>query len=518
MKHRSPIRTLLGLLLALCMLAQPALAATWYLDDGDLRIVANEDGQYVYQGSDTDGVADEAPVITQYDLENSTENTITLESEDGAKASVTIRDLNVETSSDKTLIDVVGDSAAEIIVKGENSLYAYTYDSSEAIVHVGDGSLTIQGDGRLEIREESHGAKLGSDEDEDFTGTIHITGNATVYTEDDGSCDGAAIGSGQDGDFLGTVRIDGNAHVTAKANDRGAGIGAGEDGDYNGTVEIGGTAYVRADGDDDSAGIGSGEDGSFSGGTIIIGDSAEVVATGSDEGPGIGAADDEPMNGTIIIRDNASVQVDGGSDAGDIGSEGTESSTGSIRIEGNASVSHRYDEDLVIGGEDVGYDSGVTIAISETATLNGVSGRNVLAGEGNVTLATDLAVEVIAEEVVVPEETFEYFRVLDENGEQLPYETAREERTLVVTVDAANASLHTVMNHLRILKGSGVDEIRFVTAGVSSTLNLSGLLAAKKDGNRVVVAHTGNVAALTVDGAEVEAEVLVAAAAQGAEA
>lgn len=415
-----------------------AFAADWYLKNGDILIEADESGQYVTQG-ESHRVADDAPVITgvMWDVQ------IKVETEGDAAAEFTIKNILVENLyqyDDRPLSTIdIGDSKAEMTVEGDNNIRNEN-EEGYAAIHVGSGELTIKGDGYLTIEADSHGAKIGSNQYEDMSGTIHITDNVGIYTaeyvDEDGysygTGDGAAIGSGEGGDFTGEIIIDGKAVVEAESNDCGAGIGTGQGdtyydeegneywgGDFRGNVTIGGNAAVYAEGNDDSAGIGSGEDGTFSGGSITIKDNAFVTAIGSKEGPGIGAADDTTLDGDIIIKDSAEVDVGGGSSAPDIGSDGgIGGDKGSISILGNAKVyalpmilfdedgDPVYDENgdpvceenpvLVIGTRyaerteneyedseteetvvEILYPFGGKIRIGSDVTLNGISGKEV---------------------------------------------------------------------------------------------------------------------------------------------
>ena len=243
-------RRLFALALALLLavsLPVSALARDWYIDDGDITISATESGQTVSQGSTSE--ADDAPVIKQRDSETATGSTITIKSTGDATANVTIKDVNISSKGDA--IDVDGKSSAKITLEGKNKIFSETGSA----LHVSSGDVTIDGDGSLEagIQDDiegsyNHNAKIGSHEDENMSGTIHITGDATVTTDDNAALnyfgDGAGIGSGEDGNMSGTIIIDGNAHVEASSNDRGAGIGSGEDGNVSGKIIIGGSETV----------------------------------------------------------------------------------------------------------------------------------------------------------------------------------------------------------------------------------------------------------------------------------
>jgi len=520
MKKRKLFLSLLTLLLTLSILTTTTFAAVWYLDDAELTVVANADGQRVYQGGDTVGVEDDNPIITQHDPYTQTSNSITLESEDNKTVKVTIKDLWIVSEffgwdwdagsvEEYSLIDVVGDSKAEITVEGENVLESY-YGYNEATIHVGAGDLTIKGDGELEINADGYGAKIGSDNEEDFTGKIHITDEVSIDTDDDGTGDGAAIGSGQRGDFTGTIRIDGNAYVDAVSNDRGAGIGAGEGydeeeemprrgGDFRGTVIIEGNAEVYAEGDDDSAGIGSGENGTFSGGSITIGGNAKVYAEGSDEGPAIGAADDTAMNGTIIIKDNAYVNTDPGDSAPDIGNEGTDKSpNGNIFIQDNARVENQHGNYLEIGGDN---SSEMGVYISGNATLNGKTLEEILSGEAEDEVLIH-SVYGVNEKPTADKKMAApvSFRVYDENNCWLPYVSKTDGDTLIVKVEGDYAKLMGEHTELMLLKAEGYKRIRMETDRTACEMELDKVLENSQPWEKIALILNGKRASLTIGG------------------
>ena len=367
MKMRRLISAIIALLLVV-NLSVTAFAAEWYLENGDITVSSGDGGQTVSQGGGA-AVADDAPVIKQRDSATATDSTITIKTTGDATANVTIEDVNIRSNGDS--IDV-GSSSANITLEGDNKIYS----ESGSGLHVSDGDVTITGSGSLEAeiggdKIYNNNAKIGSHEDEDMSGSIHITGDATVTTKrDSGSGDGAAIGSGDEGDMSGSITIDGNANVDVISHFDGAGIGSGDGGKMSGDITIGGNAQVTAasecDGagigagwrsdmsgnitigdnarvtagsNDDSAGIGAGNDGSIkSTGRIIIRDSAKVTAIGENEGAGIGAGESKEMNGLIIIQDNAQVTAIAGEQAAAIGSDDEDDMRGTILILGNARI------------------------------------------------------------------------------------------------------------------------------------------------------------------------------------
>lgn len=340
-------RRLFALALALLLavsLPVSALAATWYLENGDITISATESGQTVSQGNTSE--ADDAPVIKQRNSETATDKTIKIETTGGATADVTIENVNISSGGDA--IDV-GSSSANITLKGKNKLFS----ESKSALHVSSGDVTIDGNGSLEAEigvEDSanENAKIGSHENENMSGSIHITGDATVTTKDDRNDfyygDGAGIGSGENGEMSGSITIDENANVDAFSHEDGAGIGSGYGGGMSGNISISGSAQVTAGSGWDGAGIGSGDSGDMSG-TITIGDSAHVTAWSDIDGAGIGSGEDGDMSGNITIGDNARVTAWSDDEGAGIGSGYYGDMSGTITIGGNAQVTAGSDDD-----------------------------------------------------------------------------------------------------------------------------------------------------------------------------
>ena len=456
-------RRLFALALALLLavsLPVSALAATWYLEDGDITIRATESGQTVSQGDKHD-VKDDDTTITQRNSETATDKTIKIETTGGATADVTIEDVNIKSDGDA--IDV-GSSSANITLKGKNKLFS----ESKSALHVSSGDVTIDGDGSLEAKTKpgnrydnnnnnNNNAAIGSHADENMSGDITIGGNAKVTAE--GGYNGAGIGSGDDGEMTGDITIRDNAQVTAKTGNDGAGIGSGDDGEMTGKISIGGSAQVTAVSGNDGAGIGSGEESEMSGditigddarvtawsedrgagigsgrksdvsgsisiggnaqvtagsdkesagigagrkgsvtstGRIIIRDSAKVTAIGEDEGAGIGTGEDKKMEGTIIIQDNAQVTAIAGDSAAAIGSDDPNGMTGTIFILGNARVTTG-----ILDDDDVWFDYGtneIKYTLDENAIGNIGDGQdsNHESSEGHYVIGPDVTINGIS--------------------------------------------------------------------------------------------------------------------------
>lgn len=356
-----------------------ALAEEYDLANGNITVSADNSGQYVSQeGGVTNEKQTTETVIKQADNTAATGNTITIETSDGAKAELTIEDLNVR-SGNTSAIDVKGSSEAEITLKGDNKLE--TEDAS--VIHVSEGDVTITGDGSLYADNSIHSdhAKIGSNHSEDMSGSIHITGNAQVTTGDDrddvGRGDGAAIGSGKNGKMSGDIVIDENANVTVSSSESGAGIGSGDNGEMSGNITITDNAEVVSTSGYDGAGIGSGEDRKMSG-TITIDGNAKVTAWSEKQGAGIGAGENGGVSGTIRIGGDAKVTAGSASDGAGIGGGGDEDGHilkgGKIIICGNAEViAIGEDEGCGIGGGEDAEMRGM-ILICDNANVTAIGG------------------------------------------------------------------------------------------------------------------------------------------------
>lgn len=353
-------RLISGIIALVLIMGMPvsAFAADWYLEDGNITVSADNSGQTVSQGGGA-AVADDAPVISQRDGAAATDSTITISTSDGATANVTIEDVNI--SSDGDAIDV-GDSSANIRLEGDNKLSS----ESGSGIHVSGGDVTITGSGSLEAgskNDNNNNAAIGSHKDEDMSGSIHITGDATVTIKknDTGYGDGAGIGSGDSGEMSGSIIIDGNANVDSFSNYDGAGIGSGDGGEMSGDITIGGNAQVTAVSECDGAGIGAGWRSDMSG-NITIGDNARVTAWGDSSGAGIGSGYKGNVSGTITIGGNAQVTAGSNDNGAGIGGgeKGSITSTGRIIIRDSAKVTA------------IGEDEGTGIGPGEDKEMNGL--------------------------------------------------------------------------------------------------------------------------------------------------
>lgn len=370
----------LALLLAISLPLSVA-AQEYDLVNGDITVSANDSGQYVSQGDTQNELQTSDTVISS---SSTTDNTITISTSEGAEADITIKDLDVSTNGE-TAIDV-GSSNATIHVEGENHIDSGTTQSDASLIHVSDGSLNLTSEtgGELELtNQESDGAVIGSNKEEEFSGSITVDGDIDLSAGASlGIGDGAAIGSGAGGDFTGDVTIAGEANVDAIAQDDGAGIGSGARGEMSGSITIAGDANVAAASADEGAGIGSGKGGELSEtGTVTIRGDANVTAISGNDGAGIGSGQDNSMSGTIEILDNAIVNAGSDDYGSGIGSGYRGEMSGSITIGGNAQVTASGDHEsagIGAGARSINGSSGGmtgTIMIRDNAQVTANAGR-----------------------------------------------------------------------------------------------------------------------------------------------
>ena len=344
---------------------------------------------------------------------------------DGINAYIILKNVTIETPTDVNGIFIGKDANVVLELNGDNNITVDTISENEAKagINVAEGSLTIKGGetDSLTVKtvdvgyfsDGADGAGIGSDEGEEFKGTIIIEGGKITAESEYG----AGIGSGYDAEMSGSITISGGT-VKAVSNDDGAGIGSGNDGEFTANIDItGGDILAKSKGD--GAGIGSGDDVDMDGSIVISGGNINIK---SNDGAGIGSSDDgaitengiihiggnanveiitkdslgvgaarcEQMNGSIVITDDASVDITlkntsvksgiGASENdNDFSDEGAQFN-GSIGILEHASVNMRYDDPDTDDIPGIGIEGGSTtgtITLSTGSFINGVSGADI---------------------------------------------------------------------------------------------------------------------------------------------
>ena len=253
---------ILSLLLIAAFLPTAVLAAEWNLEDGSIEITAtaNAEGgttQTVSQGEKS--AEDSNPTITSNG--NQTGNTITIKSEAGATANVTLEDVNIDASgTGNAAVKVEGEGDINLNIEGKNAVssgrdHAGVEKSNGGNLTIGSGS----GSGELKADGGYRGAGIGGG-NKSSAGNITITGGEIIANGGNG---GAGIGGGSGGNGS-DITISGGK-VTASSGSGGASIGGGAWG--NGSdVTISGDAQIAVVRGTDSsiydagAGIGNGAD------------------------------------------------------------------------------------------------------------------------------------------------------------------------------------------------------------------------------------------------------------------
>ena len=399
----------------------PAFADVYDLTKGDISVGFNQSNQQTVTQRDGDGYVsdDKGPingrldtdvVITTKDDETgevkTTDNTVTINSNEGKTVDVTLENVNIDTSeTGKAAVSVTGSGNTNIELNGNNTLTSGGWDAglehnketdSEGNETSGtltitdtdkNGSLTATG-GR------NGGAGIGGRNIEN-AGKIEITGGTITAV---GAEDGAGIGGGGGGGGIGgdaDITISGGT-ITAIGGQPenifgigGAGIGGGG---YGGSADItitGDAVIKEAIGGNGAAGIGSGMGNPgdpsreieplITVGNVTIEGNAKVDSAvgGANGAAGIGGG--TLGIGNVTIRGNAQIgKATGGDEGAGIG--GGVLGTGDVTIEGNVTI-----ENAQGGAGAAGIGGGAETQPDTEDTRNKVSIKSTEAGSPNIT-------------------------------------------------------------------------------------------------------------------------------------
>lgn len=487
MKLKRFLSSVLALVL-IVSLPVSALAADWYLEDGDITVSADSSGQTVSQGSTS--VADDAPVIRQRDSSAATDSTITISTSDDATANVTIEDVNISSSGDS--IDV-GSSSANITLNGDNKLSS----ESGSGMHVSDGDVTITGSGSLKAEskgDNNNNAAIGSHENEDMSGDITIGGDAQVTAES--GRNGTGIGPGEDKKMKGLIIIQDNAQVTAIAGDCAAAIGSDDGYEMTGTIIIIGNARVTTGvlDDDDVYFDYKTKEIKYTLDEGYIGYIGDSQNSNHESGNGhyiIGP--DVTINGLSgsdieALKDYINMRLSGENNDGepenltklDISSENGEFT---VTAEGEGTV-----EKILYGGSETVPTAPGTYPVTCVVRLD------------------DETIEFQIGTFVVPEpkspaeavQSAPLYRVTDKDGVDIAYKAEKNDGVLTITADEDHAVLTGTLAGIEQLKAQGVEKIVFVTNGASSAFSLNDLLEKGEIGETYKLSHDGKTVTFTL--------------------
>ena len=441
----------------LITLAAPAFADIWRIEDGDITVKAGdtEGTNKVSQGTIIDKV-DTNTIITNQKTDKASSNTVTIETNDkNDKVEVTLKDVNIDTSSrKKAAVSVTGEGDTNIKLDGDNALKSDIYRSGI----YGSGSLTISGG-----------------ENDSLT---------------------AQGGSGANGiSSSGSLTISGGT-VTANGDDGGHGIYS------RGGVTISGGSTVTANG---RSGTISGGDGIRSGGVVTISGNTVNAAGGYGGkvgGYGICSFDRVAISGGTVEAAGGNGSTGGGS--------GIYSSvidlSGSLEL--TAKAGSPNGKALSQNGKELDLDT-----INKDKLDPGAKVTAINANGDSKQVSIPRPVE--PEKPVIPEESSSSsdggsatpsapasplpgLTVTDKSGAVISYTSTQSGNTLTICVGRLTASLRASLSALRQLRAEGIETIAFQTVLCSTTLSVDELLAMGGEDAEAVLTHRLTDSSLTV--------------------
>ena len=503
MKHRRILSGLAALMLA-ASLPMSALAREWDIADGDITIVADNDGQKVSQGTEND-ISDDNPII----IGNSATNTVSIVAEKDQTANVTLSGANIDGSTKgNAAVSTTGEGNVSIELDGDSTL-------KSGFCHAGleknnGGSLTIADEdknGKLTAEGGGYGAGIGGG----YNGTgsdITISGGEVNAT---GGAYGAGIGGGWGGSGS-DITISGG-EVKATGGAFGAGIGGGYEAGGS-DIAISGGEVNATGGGAYGAGIGGGWGGSGSDITISGG---EVKATGGSYGAGIGGG--YSGDGSDITVSGGEVKATGGVNSAGIGG-GLQGKGKDITVSGDAKLKVQGGVESWTGGAGAGIGNG-----GSKADGNQIPGAEVEPDTSDLTtgwieyyapgadMDKDAPSQTIvgtyippqpAREAAAPAQpTAPLYRVTDGDGKDVSYETTWRDGVLTVTVEADRAVLTGRLSGIASLQAQGIERIVFITKGATSEFLTADLLAAAPAMERYALTHDGETVTFTAGEADV---------------
>ena len=500
----------------LTTLAAPAFADIWRIEDGDITVKAGdtEGTNKVSQGTIIDKV-DTNTIITNQKTDKASSNTVTIETNDkNDKVEVTLKDVNIDTSSrKKAAVSVTGEGDTNIKLDGDNALKSDTYRSGI----YGSGSLTISGGENDSLTAQGGSGANGISS----SGSLTISGGTVTANGDDG---GHGIYS------RGGVTISGGSTVTA--NGRSGTISGGDGIRSDGGVTISG-GTVNATGG--NGGTISGGDGIRSGGGLTVSDGT-VTAKGGNGDSKDGYGGDGIRSGGVVTISGNTVNAAGGY-GGKVGGYGI-CSFDRVAISGGT-VEAAGGNGSTGGGSGI-YSSGIDLSgsLELTAKAGSPTGKALLQngseleldtikdklGPGAKVTATDANGEtkqvsiprpVEPEKPVIPGESSSSsdggsaapsapasplpgLTVTDKDGQHISYTSTQSGNTLTVCVGRLTASFRISLAALRQLRAEGIETIAFQTILCSTTLSVDELLAMGGEDAEAVLTHRFTDSSLTV--------------------
>ena len=445
MKHRRILSGLAALMLA-ASLPMSALAREWDIADGDITIVADNDGQKVSQGTEND-ISDDNPII----IGNSATNTVSIVAEKDQTANVTLSGANIDGSTKgNAAVSTTGEGNVSIELDGDSTL-------KSGFCHAG---LEKNNGGSLTIADEDKNGKL--------------------------TAEGGGYGAGIGGGYNGTgsdITISGG-EVKATGGAYGAGIGGGYEAGGS-DIAISGGEVNATGGGAYGAGIGGGWGGSGSDITISGG---EVKATGGVNGAGIGGGL-QGKGKDITVSGDAKLKVQGGVESW-TGGAGAGIGNGGSKADGNQ-----------IPGAEVEPDtSDLTTGWIEYYAPGADMDKDA---PSQTIVGTYIPPQPAREAAAPAQPAAPLYRVTDGDGKDVSYETTWRDGVLTVTVEADRAVLTGRLSGIASLQAQGIERIVFITKGATSEFLTADLLAAAPATEHYALTHDGETVTFTAGEADV---------------
>ena len=471
----------------LTTLAAPAFADIWRIEDGDITVKAGdtEGTNKVSQGTIIDKV-DTNTIITNQKTDKASSNTVTIETNDkNDKVEVTLKDVNIDTSSrKKAAVSVTGEGDTNIKLDGDNALKSDIYRSGI----YGSGSLTISGGENDSLTAQGGSGANGISS----SGSLTISGGTVTANGDDG---GHGIYS------RGGVTISGGSTVTANGR---SGTISGGDGIRSGGGLTVSDGTVTAKGGNGDSKDGYGGDGIRSGGVVTISGNTVNAAGGYGGkvgGYGICSFDRVAISGGTVEAAGGNGSTGGGS--------GIYSSvidlSGSLEL--TAKAGSPTGKALLQNGRELDLDT-----IKDKLG----PGAKVTATDANGdSKQVSIPRPVEPEKPVIPEESSSSsdggssapsapvsslpgLTVTDKSGAVISYTSTQSGNTLTVCVGRFTASFRISLAALRQLRAEGIETIAFQTVLCSTTLSVDELLAMGGEDAEAVLTHRLTDSSLTV--------------------
>ena len=482
----------------LITLTAPAFADTWCIENGDITVKAGDTKgtNKVSQGSIIDKV-DTNTIITNQKTDKASSNTVTIEANGkNDKVEVTLKDVNIDTSSrNNAAVSVTGSGNTTIKLDGGNHLAG-----GNGIYSNSSGSLTISGDENDSLTAQGGDSRNGI---YSVSGDVTISGGTVTAT---GGNSTGSYGSGGDGIHSGSLTISGGT-VTATGGDSTGSNGLGGRGicSDSGGITISGGSTVTANGGNGS----SGRDGISSSSGVTVSDGT-VTATGGNSTGSYGSGGDGIRSDGGVTISGGTVKAAGGDSKNGSGGDGIRSGdidlSGSLELTAKAgspngkALSQRGNElDLNTIKDKLGPGAKVTTTDADGKVIDQVPIPRPVEPEGPVIPEeSSSSSDGGSSAPSAPVSSLPGLTVTDKDGQRISYTSTQSGNTLTVCVGRLTASLRISLAALRQLRAEGIETITFQTILCSTTLSVDELLAMGGEDAEAVLTHRLTDSSLTV--------------------